>query len=50
MQNSNKAEHGFEAESRLFSYELFKFKKKFDLTRKTIVYSFLIILFLFNSL
>ena len=27
MQNSNKAEHGFEAESRRFSYELFKFQK-----------------------
>ena len=50
MQNSNKAEHGFKAEYRHFSYELLKFQNRFDLTRKRIIYSFRIILFFFNSL
>ena len=47
MQNSNKAEHGFETESRRFSYELFKLKK-FELRNS--IYPQENNLFLLNSL
>ena len=46
MQNSNKAEHGFEAESRRFSYELLKFQKiRFNPQENNLFFSDYFILF-----